>query len=77
MPKRKGPVYPVTAAFRLDVAALRSPGVREVGMSMSRMLKEYEHGTASLTDLAPGLTMKNASALLMEGLLHVDGEWSS
>jgi hypothetical protein len=72
--KSKDP-YPVTRDFRRDLSVLRSPGVKEIGESLARMLKEYEHGTADVGDLAPGMTVKSMAAVLMEGLMHVDGEW--
>lgn len=67
--------YPISAAFKKDVErSLKDDGVKEIGRSMGRMLKEYEHGTAKVGDLAPGLNLHNTAAVLMEGLLYLDGE---
>jgi hypothetical protein len=67
-------VYPITEAFKRDVSRLRSRAAQVAGISFGRMLKEYEHGTADIGDLAPGMTVKAAAAVLMEALLHLDGE---
>jgi hypothetical protein len=69
------PPYPVSSAFLHDVTTTKlSHDAAEVGRAFARMLKEYEHGTAAITDVHKALSVQAAAALLFDAVLFLNGE---